>query len=157
HSRASGMFNTPLLGRFCRESYSDPGEVYAQLKCRRMTLVTLTDHDSIEGSEPLRRHSDFFLSEEVTCRMPTGTQIHLGVYGISERDHAQIARRRCDFVSLLAYLSERRLFYTLNHVFSSLTGRRDMADFHWFTSILGFETRNGQMLPPQNREAERLA
>jgi len=30
--------------------------------------------------ETLRRYPDFFLSEEVTVKMPTGTQMHLGVY-----------------------------------------------------------------------------
>jgi predicted metal-dependent phosphoesterase TrpH len=152
------MCNTPVLDRVCRESYSDPREVYAQLKRRGMTLMTLTDHNSIAGAEPLRRHADFFLSEEVTCTMPSGTEIHLGVYGISERDHAEIARRRSDLISLLVYLTERRLFFTLNHIFSTLTGRRDARDFHWFASYVpAFETRNGQMLPCQNREAEALA
>ncbi len=152
------MCNTPVLDRVCRESYTDPREVYAQLKRRGMMLMTPTDHDSIDGAEPLRRHADFFLSEEVTCTMTSGTEIHLGVYAISERDHAEIARRRCDFLSLLVYLSERRLFFTLNHLFSSLTGRRNAGDFHWFASYVpAFETRNGQMLPRQNREAEALA
>ena len=152
------MCDTPVLDRVCRESYSDPRDVYAQLKRRGMTLMTLTDRDSIDGAEPLRCCADFFLSEEVTCTMPSGTEIHLGVYNISERDHAEIARRRHDFLSLLVYLSERRLFFTLNHVFSSLTGRRHSEDFHWFDSYIpAFETRNGQMLPFQNRKAEALA
>jgi len=39
----------------------------------------------------LRRHPDFFLSEEVTVRMPSGTEMHMGVYGITERDHAEFS------------------------------------------------------------------
>jgi len=32
------------------------------------------------------------------------------------------------------YLTERRLFFSVNHVFSGLTGRRKEEDFHWLAS-----------------------
>ena len=73
HSYFSGLCTTPFVRKFCRESYSDPREVYAVLKERGMNLVTLTEHDSIESAEVLRKHKDFFVSEEVTCRMPSGS------------------------------------------------------------------------------------
>src|SRR5258708_16907758 len=101
HSVASGMFDVPGLSRICRESYNDPTEVYQRLKRLGMSIVTITDHDSIDAVETLRHHPDFFLSEEVTVKMPSGTQMHLGVYGIGERDHAEIQRRRNDFIALL--------------------------------------------------------
>ena len=44
-----------------------------------MDLVTVTDHDSIDAAERLRRHPDFFLSEEVSCLTPSGTELHVGV------------------------------------------------------------------------------
>jgi predicted metal-dependent phosphoesterase TrpH len=158
HSVASGMFNVPGLDRICRESYNDPREVYDRLKRLGMSMVTLTDHDSIDAAEELRQHADFFLSEEVTVRMPSGTEAHLGVYGMAERDHVEIQRRRNDFVSLLMYLTERKLFFSANHVFSGLTGRREVEDFHWFESYVpAFETRNGQMWPEANASAARLA
>jgi predicted metal-dependent phosphoesterase TrpH len=123
-----------------------------------MSMVTITDHDSIDGAEALRRHPDFFLSEEVTVLMPSGTEMHMGVYGITERDHAEIQRRRNDFIALLMYLTERKLFFSANHVFSGLTGRRKEEDFHWFESYVpAFETRNGQMWPTANGSAARLA
>jgi predicted metal-dependent phosphoesterase TrpH len=158
HSIASGMFTAPVLNRICRESYNDPAEVYERLKRMGMSIVTLTDHDSIEGAEALRSHPDFFLSEEVTVRMPSGTEMHMGVYGITERDHAEIQRRRNDFIALLMYLTERKLFFSANHVFSGLTGHRAAEDFHWFASYVpAFETRNGQMRPEANESAARLA
>jgi len=152
------MFTAPLLDRICRESYSDPTKVYNRLKRLGMSVVTLTDHDSIDAAEVLRRHSDFFLSEEVTVRMPSGTELHLGVYGIAERDHLEIQRRRNDFIALLMYLTERRLFFSANHIFSGLTGHREEEDFRWFESYVpAFETRNGQMWPEANASAARLA
>ncbi len=125
HSIASGMFTAPVLDRICRESYNDPREVYNRLKRLGMSVVTLTDHDSLDGAEVLRRYPDFFLSEEVTVRMPSGTEMHMGVYGLTERDHLEIQRRRTDFIALLMYLTERKLFFSANHVLSGLTGRRE--------------------------------
>jgi predicted metal-dependent phosphoesterase TrpH len=98
------------------------------------------------------------LSEEVTVKMPTGTEMHLGVYGIAERDHTEIQRRRTDFLSLVMYLTERKLLFSVNHVFSGLTGRRHQDDFESFaTHVPAFETRNGQMWDRANHHAERLA
>jgi len=58
-----------------------------------------------DAAEVLRDRPDFFLSEEVTCTMPSGTELHLGVYGITERDHIEIQKRRNDFIALLMYLT----------------------------------------------------
>jgi predicted metal-dependent phosphoesterase TrpH len=152
------MCNTLGLTRICRESYNQPEDVYRRCKQRGMSIVTITDHDSIDAAEVLRKYPDFLLSEEVTVGMPSGTEMHLGVYGISERDHGEIQRRRKDFIALLMYLTERKLFFSVNHVFSGLTGRRDEQDFNWFASYVpAFEIRNGQMWPEANRSAERLA
>ena len=152
------MCNTPGLSRVCRESYNEPHEVYDRLKQLAMSLVTVTDHDSIDAAEVLRKYPDFFLSEEVTVRLPSGTEMHLGVYGLTERDHGEIQRRRSDFIGLVMYLTERKLFFSVNHVFSGLTGRREQDDFNWFASYVpAFEVRNGQMWPEANASAERLA
>lgn len=158
HSFHSGMCEVPGLSRICRECYSAPEDVYATLRKRGMDLVTLTDHDCIDGAEALRSFQHFFLSEEVTCRMPSGTQVHIGVYDITERDHVEIQKRRDDLPRLLAYLNERRLFFSVNHLFSGLTGRRAPEDFDWFESMFpAYETRNGHMLRGHNHSAAEVA
>jgi predicted metal-dependent phosphoesterase TrpH len=158
HTHHSGMCTVPVLKRICRESYNDPIEVYETLKRRGMDLVTVTDHDSIDAVEPLRRHADFFLSEEVSCSTPHGTRLHMGVYGIEEGNHADLQLRRDDLPRLLAYLHEKQLLFSVNHVFSSLTGRRTEADFDDFSkNFPAVETRNGQMLKAANRYAAAFA
>jgi predicted metal-dependent phosphoesterase TrpH len=158
HSYFSGPCTTPILGKFCRESYSDPREVFSVLERRGMDLFTLTDHDSIDGSAHLQERSNFFLSEELTCRMPSGTEVHIGVYDFHERQHAQLQQRRNDLVSLLMYLTERKLFFSINHVFSSVTGRRELGDFSWFRNYFpAIETLNGHMLESANADAAALA
>jgi predicted metal-dependent phosphoesterase TrpH len=152
------MCTVPGLRAVCRESYNDPLAVYTKLKRLGMDLVTVTDHDSIDAAESLRRFPDFFLSEEVTCRLPSGTELHVGVYDISERQHIEIQRRREDLESLAAYLDAQRLFYSANHVFSSLTGRRHATDFDLFDrSFPAIETRNGLMPRALNARSEALA
>jgi predicted metal-dependent phosphoesterase TrpH len=158
HTRHSGKCNIPLLNRVCLESYNDPLAVYETLKRRGMDFVTVTDHDSIGASESLRRFPDFFLSEEVTCTTPSGTEIHVGVYGIEERHHSELQRRRTDVPALAAYLREQRLFFSINHVFSSLTGRRTARDFELFEDQFpAMETLNGQIPAWNNRSAVQLA
>jgi len=158
HTLHSGMCTVPVLNRICRESYNAPEEVYQTLKGRGMDLVTVTDHDSVDSVESLRRNPDFFLSEEVTCHTPCGTELHMGVYDISDRHHFELQRRRDDLLSLIAYLGEQSLFFSINHVFSSLTGPRTDSDFALFESRFpGLETLNGQMLATCNRSAEALA
>jgi predicted metal-dependent phosphoesterase TrpH len=152
------MCTIPLLRRVCRESYNEPLAVYDKLKRIGMDLVTITDHDSIDAAEALRSRPDFFLSEEVTCRLPSGTELHMGVYDITERDHVELQRRRDDFESLSAFLRQRNLLFSANHIFSSLTGRRVLADFELFErEFPAFETRNGHMLARANENAAALA
>ena len=154
HTFHSGMSTLPFMRRFCRESYSPPEAVYEKLKRRGMNLVTITDHDSIDGSECLRRYPDFFVSEEVTCRMPSGTELHVGAYDITERQHVEIQRRRNDLLSLAAYLEEQRIFCSVQHAFSGLTGHRDRDDFSWLEQLFpAFEVLNGQISAWANKSA----
>src|SRR5580700_11440188 len=154
HTLHSGMCTVPVLDRVCRESYNDPQQVYETLKGRGMDLVTVTDHDSIDAVEPLRKHPDFFLSEEVSCSTSSGSQLHMGVYDIEERHHIGLQSRRHDMAALLAYLGEQRLLFSVNHVFSGLTGPRKDSDFDEFANRFpAVETLNGQMLSAANRHA----
>lgn len=90
--------------------------------------------------------------------MPSGTEVHIGVYDLHERQHAQLQQRRNDLVSLLMYLTERRLFFSINHVFSSVTGTREREDFAWFQEYFpAVETRNSHMLEKANAHASDLA
>ena len=158
HTTHSGMCTIPGMKLICRESYNAPEAVYHTLKRQGMDLVTVTDHDSIDAVAELQKYPDFFLSSEITCHLPSGTEIHVGVYDITERQHLEMLRRANDFLSLHAYLNENEVLYSANHIFSGLTGRRIAEDFEWFEHAFpAFETRNGCMLERSNRAAESFA
>jgi predicted metal-dependent phosphoesterase TrpH len=111
-----------------------------------MDLVTLTDHDSIGGALEIAGLPGTFVSEEVTCELPGGRVLHLGVFDITAEQHQRIARLRRDAEALFAYLAEERIPACVNHLFSALTGRRQTSDFalplHGLRLI---EARNGMM------------
>ncbi len=161
HSVHSGPNDLPLLGRFGNECYSEPEAVYATARRRGMTLFTLTDHDSIEGGLRLSSRPDVFVSEELTLELGGGRQLHLGVYGIDERQHQGLQARRRDPEALYAYLAEQRLPAAVNHLFSALTGRRDREDIAAALQHLDLvETRNAMMPASTNdfaRQAARIA
>jgi predicted metal-dependent phosphoesterase TrpH len=146
HSRHSGAATVPGLRHLVRECYAEPWEVRYAARERGMDLVTLTDHDSIAGALELAGLPDAFVSEEVTCLVPGGRELHLGVYDITETQHEALQARRRDLEALFAYAAEQRIPVCVNHPFSALTGRREDADlplaFHGATHL---EVRNGMM------------
>lgn len=104
------------------DSYNTPERIYRVARGRGMSLVTITDHDSIAGClEFLNRHPDtgaFFISEEVTVPFSRhGYNLHAGVYDIREEDHRQIQRLRTDFPQLMDYLRANAIFTVWNHPF----------------------------------------
>jgi len=158
HSRHSGRASLPLLGRVAQECYAEPREVYETALRRGMDLVTLTDHDSIDGALEIAALPGTFMSEEVTCTLPGGRELHLGVFDLHERQHQQIARRRNDAEALFAYLAEQRLPVAANHLFSALTGRREVADLELaLRHATHVETLNGALPAASNGWAKAAA
>jgi predicted metal-dependent phosphoesterase TrpH len=146
-----------------RDCYSSPLDVYFTAKQRGMDVVTITDHDGIDGWRELldkRPDADDILpGEEVSCRLPDGNiEVHLGVYGITERLHSEIQPLRRNVFDVMARLNESRTFFALNHL---LHFYREQAPLETYLRLLSavpaLETRNGAMLEAHNVLAERLS
>ena len=130
--------------------------MYGMARRRGMDLVTLTDHDTVAGALEIASLPGTFVSEEVSCVLPGGRRLHVGVFGITEAQHEVIARRRTDAEALFAYLGEERIPAAVNHPFSALTGRRATADLDRALSSLDLvEARNGMMSAAVNAGAAR--
>jgi len=156
HSWYSGRADVPVLEHVGRECYSDPLEVYERAVARGMDLVTLTDHDTIEGALRLVHLPNAFVSEEVTVSLPGGRQLHVNVFDLDERQHAEIQARREDAEALFAWLAENDVPASVNHPFSALTGAREPADLRLPVARLPLiETLNGAM-PEGHNEGARL-
>ena len=112
HSAASvgnDEWYTRLFG--CPESYAEPARQYELCKARGMSLVTLTDHDTIDGGLTLIDRPDFFLSEEVTTVFPeNGCVMHVLAWNITPDQHEQIQARRHNVYELCDYLNRAAIF-----------------------------------------------
>jgi predicted metal-dependent phosphoesterase TrpH len=158
HTRHSGAVDLPLLRHVGRESYSEPIEVYWTALRRGMDLVTITDHDTIEGALQIAHLPQAFVSEEVTCWLPEGRRLHLGVFDIDARHHVVIQSRASDAEALFAYLAEQRLPFCLNHPFSPLTGKREIGDLHLgLERAASIEVLNSMMPAASNEHARAAA
>ncbi len=158
HTLYSGAVNLPLLRHVSRECYSRPSEVYETARARGMDLVAITDHDTIDGAVLLADRPDFIVGEEVTCELPGGRRLHVGVWGLNERQHETIAVRRRDAEALFAYLHEQGLPAALNHPFSPMTGSRSSQDIRCGLAGLPLvEGLNSMMPAVSNHFATRAA
>ncbi len=79
HSRFSDRSEEWLFRRFdFPDSYSNPKELYAALRAKSMDFVTITDHDTIEGSLRIAELPNTLISEQVTTYFPQDLcKIHL--------------------------------------------------------------------------------
>jgi predicted metal-dependent phosphoesterase TrpH len=141
-----------------RDCYNAPEDVYRIAKERGMSYVTLTDHDSIDGAlYLLNKHpdmKDFFIGEEVETYFPeTNQRIHVGVWGLNERQHSEIQRLRRDIRELVPYLKSERLICGVNHLFQNYRMKNVAA--RYITELLEmfdiFEVINGAMASFHNR------
>ncbi len=111
HSRASNVTDYYAANVFSiPESYSDPFELDRTLRERGMDLVTLTDHNSIDGVRELRDRGlpGIFLSSELTARFPEdGCHVHITVTNVSEAQFAEANRLRHDVYELIAWLDQQ--------------------------------------------------
>ena len=159
HSRQSGNFRF-LKSRDC---YARPADVYRIAKARGMDFVTLTDHDSIDGClEFFDEHHgvrDFFVSEEVSCRFPgTDLEVHLGVYGLTERLHRELQRVRGNVFDAADLLRRTETFFSLNHLLHFYRGQVPFDEYlRLLDAVPALEARNGTMLREHNELVSRLA
>jgi predicted metal-dependent phosphoesterase TrpH len=163
HSWHSGFTHSMPMFR-SRDCYSTPDEIYGAAKARGMDVVTITDHDSLDGClEFLSRHpdaSDFLPGEEIECRLPdSGVRLHLGVFGLTERMHADVQSLRGDVRDAAAFLRAGGAALVLHHPFHFFRGETSVGSY--LDAVLplvdAVETRNGTMLPEHNAAATAIA
>lgn len=167
HSYHSG-YNHDLPFLRSRDCFTDPVAVYRTAKARGMDLVTITDHDHIDGClEFLSKHPDtpdFIIGEEISCWTPvtpetTGPiEVHLGAYGMTEQAHRDVQPLRKNAFEVMAYLRQAGIFFSVNHLFHFYKGQMPIE--RYVASLLeacpALETRNGAMLPAHNDLIEAL-
>jgi predicted metal-dependent phosphoesterase TrpH len=151
HSRHSGFTRTLPVFRSL-DCYSPPEAVYRRARARGMDLVTITDHDSIDGClELLDRHpdaTDIVMGEEIECRMPdTPVRLHIGALGMTEQLHRDVQPLRGNVFEALAFLRQAGVALVLHHPFHFFRGEVPVATYmeRLLPLVHAVETRNAMM------------
>jgi len=81
-----------------------------------MTLVTISDHNTLEGALRIADRPSTFLSEEVTTRFPEDdVPLHVLVWNLTEEDHRDLQELRPSVYALVDFLIVRGLAHALAH------------------------------------------
>lgn len=138
HSHASNTTDYYAANAFAiPESHSDPRLLHPQLKRRGMALVTLSDHNTIDGVLELLAagFTDVFISAEMTTRFPEdGCHIHVIIANVTEAQFHEANRLRDNVYEMVAYLdaeiarehegaATNRLAYFMAHPLMSTQNR----------------------------------
>lgn len=125
HSKYSRRPSEWILKKLgCPESFTDPLKLYAIAKKRGMSLVTITDHNTIDGCLEIADKPDVFISEEVTTYNPDdGCKFHVLVYDIDEAIHRDLQDVRKNLFELIPYLRNNGIVHSLAHPLYSVNGK----------------------------------
>jgi glycosyltransferase involved in cell wall biosynthesis len=160
HSRFSTESGNYALRRArLGESFTDPERVYRVARARGMDLVTISDHNTVEGALRIGHLDGTFLSVEVTTCFPEdSTPLHVLVWNLSVEDHRDLQPYRPSVYELVAFLRERGLVHALAHPLYRMGP--PLTAWHVERMMLLFsiwEGRNGARPEDSNLVACRLA
>ncbi len=157
HSTDSGNF--ALRRARLGESYTEPERVYAVARRRGMTFVTISDHNTVDGALRIADKPGAFLSVEVTTRFPEDhLPLHVLVWNLTERDHAELQSYRSSVYELVDFLVERGLHHGLAHPLYRMGPPITVQHVERMMLLFGiWEGRNGARPEDQNTLACRLA
>jgi hypothetical protein len=153
HSRHSTRPSQWFLQKIgCPESFTEPLHLYHIARRRGMTLVTITDHNKIEGALEIAHLPGTFVSEEVTSYFPEdGCKVHVLAYGISEAQHTDIQKLRASVYDLVGYLLQARITCALAHPLYAVNDRLTPAHFEKLLLLFRIFELNGDSDPESNR------
>jgi glycosyltransferase involved in cell wall biosynthesis len=137
HSKRTSIWFLQKIG--CPESYTNPLDIYRTARSRGMDLVTITDHNTLDGALEIAHLDGTFVSEEITTYFPgDGCKIHVLAWDVTERQHEDITRARENIFDLMEVLASHNIRHALAHAFYSINGR--LKPGHFERLLLLFKT-----------------
>lgn len=137
------------------ECATPPEEVYALAKRRGMDVVTITDHDTIDGCLEIADRPDVFVSVELTARFRDEPQaVHVLCWDITPDDHEWLQAHRDDLERCAEELRARDIACALAHPFYAVAAPLTPAHRARLARLFPvWETRNGSRAPELNAPA----
>jgi glycosyltransferase involved in cell wall biosynthesis len=141
----------------CPESFTAPLDLYRLARNRGMSLVTITDHNRIEGALEIAHLPGTFISEEVTSYFPEDQcKVHVLVFNIDERQHEDIQKLRNNLYDLVEYLRLQSIIHALAHPFYSVNDRLTVEHFEKCLLLFKNFELNGDFNPESNESLKQI-
>ncbi|QJB58402.1 glycosyltransferase [Pseudodesulfovibrio sp. zrk46] len=153
HSKFSTRPSQWILQKIgCPESFTEPASLYAIARERGMDLVTITDHNTINGCLEIAHLPGTFVSEEITTYFPEDRcKLHVLAYDISEAQHADIQRHRENVFDLVPYLHDQGIAHALAHPLFAVNDKLTSAHFEQALLLFDVFEENGTRDARQNQ------
>lgn len=146
HSKYSDRPSQWFLRRIgAPESFLEPDEIFRACRSAGMDFVTITDHNTIQGSLDIAHLPGTFISSELTTYFPeNGCKLHVVVSGITERQFEEMQLLRENVYELQGYMVENRIVHSVAHPLYQINNRLTVELFEKMILLFSrFEGING--------------
>jgi hypothetical protein len=154
HSKYSNRPNEWFLQRLgAAQSYTEPEAIYDRAMKAGMHFVTITDHNTIEGSLQLAgKYPEAFTGVQTTTYFPEDhCKVHLLIYGLNGDPFDEVQRIRKDIYQLRDYVVEQQLAHSVAHAAYDINRRLTTAHLEKLAVLFDvFEAINASLNVPSN-------
>ena len=153
HSKHSTRPSQWILQKIgCPESFTEPIDLYNAARSKGMDLVTITDHNTIEGCLEIAHLPGTFISEEITTYFPNDKcKLHVLAYNITEKQHDDIQAVRESVYDLTTYLRTEGIVHVLAHPLYAVNDRLTPEHFEQALLLFNVFEENGTRDARQNQ------
>ncbi len=146
HSKFSNRPSEWVLQRLgASQSYTNPEDVYERAKAAGMTYVTITDHNTFEGSGILsEKYEDAFTGCQLTSYFEDGCKIHILVWGFTPDQFEEMVKLRKSIWKLREYIFDQKITYSVAHATYDLNSKLSLEHLEKLVLMFDvFESLNG--------------
>ncbi|MAW39880.1 MAG: glycosyl transferase [Kiritimatiellaceae bacterium] len=150
HSKYSDRPSQWFLRRIgAPESFLEPVDIYESCRRAGMDYVTITDHNTIQGSLDIAHFPGTFISSELTTYFPeNGCKLHIVVSGITENQFGEMQHLRENIYDLQDYMLENRIVHSVAHPLYQVNNKLTVELFEKMILLFSrFESINGSRNP----------
>ncbi len=158
HSKFSSRPSQWILRKMnCPESFVEPETIFRVCREQGMDMVTITDHNVIDGCLAIAHLPHTFISEEITAHFPEdGCKVHVLAWNIDEHIHTEIQSLRRNIYELADYLRRTEIPHALAHPLFSVNDKLTLDHFEKLLLLFDVFESNGTRDSVQNNSLRRI-
>lgn len=155
HSKRPTLWLMKKLG--CPESFTEPIDLYHICRERGMDMVTITDHNVIDGCLEIADLPNTFMGCEYTTYFPQDRcKVHVLAYGMTEAQHKEITEARENIFDLVRYFDDHNIKHICAHPLFWVNDRLTIDHIEQLLLLFKNWELNGDMAPKMNKIARAL-